>query len=169
MISSQNATITLQTLLQSGENETTEYKIAACWNPHKKVKDVKMVDNVIETITAFLNSDQGGNLIIGVNDLGIPIGLIDDFRAASKKQNQDGYELFIRDSINDNLGNDCVPYYKIHFDRIGDKVLCWISVKQKSKPIFFRGHLFIRSGNQNRKLNPQETVDYLSQRNKAEA
>jgi len=155
----------LQQLLGHGESETLEFKVAACWNEFKKNKDDNMIRNIIETVASFLNSEKGGILLIGVEDDGTPVGLFNDYKVANPaKQNRDGYELFLRDSINDKLGNDCISFYSISFGQIGDIEICYITIKPSLAPIYYQGNLFIRSGNQTRKLTSQETVSYLSRK-----
>jgi hypothetical protein len=152
--------------IPKSEGETLEFKSAACWNSYSKARDEGMVKNVIETVAAFMNSQKGGTLLIGVGDDGTLRGLADDYTAADKaKPNRDGYELFIRNALNNNLGADCIAFYGIRFAELDGKDVCSIDVIPATKPVYYKGHLFVRNGNQTRKLNPRETVDFLQQRN----
>jgi hypothetical protein len=156
----------LLTMLKQGESETVELKTAACWNNHARAKDDKMIQNVVETVAAFVNSKKGGTLVIGVMDDGSIIGLVDDYKAADKsKPNRDGYELFLRNSINNNLGGDCLTFYEIRFETLNGVEVCCVAVKPSPKPVYYQGNFLVRNGNQSKKLNPQETVEFLRQRN----
>jgi len=104
-----NPTLSVIAMIAGGEGETLEFKSTACWSAYKGTKDQVLVDNIIETVAGFLNSTKGGVLLIGVNDDGIVIGLADDYKAANKKKpNQDGYQLFLRNSLIGNLGADII-------------------------------------------------------------
>lgn len=155
----------LETLIARGESELLEFKVAACWNSHRQIKDAKMVDNIVETVAGFMNSLMGGVILIGVADDGQVIGLADDYRVADvKKQDRDGYELFLRNALNDKLGGDSVLFYEIRFFQIHSDEVCRVKVKPASKPVYFRGSFYVRNGNQTRRLTTQEAVEYMRDR-----
>lgn len=152
-------------LIERGEGETVEFKVAAYWDVYNQEKNAKMTDNIVETVAGFLNSYQGGDLLVGVNDSGNIVGLEDDFVAANKKKkNRDGYELAIRDVINSSIGRDSIIYYSVSFHSVEGKDICRINVLPGSKPFFFRGDLFIRDGNRTVKLPTEDAFKYSAKR-----
>lgn len=153
----------LQALIAAGERNHIEFKVAACWNAHKKAKDDKMKDNIVQSVAAFMNSRDGGALLIGVGDAGDIVGLAEDFQAAdSKKSNRDGYELFLRNVLSSELGGN--HDYAISFHTVAGKEICRIAVEPSSKPVYVRGEIYIRAGNQKRKLSAKEAIDYAATR-----
>jgi len=153
-------------LIAKGETDRVEFKEAACWNKKLNRRDDPMRDNVIQEVVAFLNSREGGIVLIGVEDDGTVVGLEDDYRAAnSQKQNRDGYKLFLLDVLKNNLESNCSLLYKISFGTIQGKDVCRIDITPSTEAVYVKnGDFYIREGNRKRKLTPQETVAYTRQR-----
>ena len=152
-------------MISKGESDRLEFKVAAYWNSFKKTKDSTMRDNITQGVAAFINSTEGGALLIGVDDDCSIVGLEDDYTAVeSKKPGRDSYQLFLRNVLSDSLGGDSTSFYTISFHRLEGKDVCRISVKPAKKPMFLKGELYIRGGNQKRKLTPQEAIEYVKQR-----
>ncbi len=153
-------------LIAKGETERVEFKVAACWNAALNKKENSMIDKVIQEVAAFLNSREGGIVLIGVEDDGKVVGLNEDYKAANpQKQSRDGYQLYLLDSLKSNLVDNWSQFYPISFSTIQGKDVCRISILPAIGPVFMKGGDFhIREGNRQRKLTPKETVEYLKQR-----
>ncbi|MDP9353193.1 MAG: ATP-binding protein, partial [Chloroflexota bacterium] len=153
-------------LIAQGEGDQLEFKIAAIWNPFKQCKDGTMRENVVQAVASFMNSSDGGTVLIGVrNGDGVVIGLADDYYAANpQRPGRDSYELFLRSLLGDSCGADCTLFYDISFHQVDGQDLCRISVRPAPKPVYLRGELYIRNGNQKRKLTPHEAFEYRMQR-----
>jgi hypothetical protein len=158
--------LTLAELISKGENAQVEFKVTACWNLQPGKKGDSPIDNIIQEVAAFLNSREGGVVLIGVEDDGTIVGLKDDFKAANQqKQNRDGYQLFLLDNLKNNLVSNCSLFYKISFGKLQEKDVCRIDAAPSIEPVFIKGgDFYIREGNRKRKLSPQETVTYFKQR-----
>ncbi len=158
--------LALAELIDKGENDWVEFKEAACWNARLNRKDDSMRDNVIQEVAAFLNSREGGVVLIGVEDDGNSVGLEGDYKIANQqKQNRDGYRLFLLDHLKNNLAGNYSLFYKISFGKFQGKDVCRIDVAPSSEPVFIKGgDFYIREGNRKRKLSPQETFTYSKQR-----
>ena len=143
-----------------------EFKEAACWNARLNRKDDSMRDNVIQEVAAFLNSRHGGIVLIGVEDDGTVLGLNEDFKAANpQKQNRDGYQLFLLDTLKNNLSDNWSQFYKISFGMLQGKDVCRLDIAPATEPVYMKGgDFYIREGNRKRRLTPQETVAYIKQR-----
>jgi len=162
-----SAQLELFELISQRESQTLEFKVAACWNAYKGQKDDTMCENVLEEIVAFLNSREGGTVLIGVADDGTVIGLEDDFRVANpKRQNRDGYELYLANNIRDYLQDNWSLFYTISFATLENKDICRIDVQPAPKAVYTKqkGEFYIREGGRKRKLSPKETVDYIGHR-----
>ncbi len=92
-----DASIDLQSVLQTDENERMEFKETARVNSHTGAIDKEMERSVVKTVAAFMNA-SGGTLVIGVHDgTGELRGLDRDIATLGRKD-LDGYEQFLRQS-----------------------------------------------------------------------
>ena len=156
---------TLAENIKKLETDWQEFKVAACWNPFTSKKDDTMRANIIQAVASFLNSREGGSLIIGVDATGNVVGLEDDYKAADPKQpNSDGYERFTRNLLNSTLGAEFSPLYKFTFGHVGGKEVCHIKIEPSPKPVFYNGDMYIRDGNGKRKLTAQAALAYQKHR-----
>lgn len=154
-------------LIQKGESSTVEFKRAAKWNYFDKKPDGNMVQGIIQGIAGFMNA-EGGYLFIGVDDKTKEIiGIEDDYQVANKqKPNRDGYELFLRDAINQKIGSDLASFYEIDFQKINSNDVCCITISSAPKVVFYDGNdLYLRAGNQAIKLTAAEAIDFTKRRN----
>lgn len=152
-------------MIAGGETNTVEFKIGACRNPYTEKKDDSMKDNIVEEVAAFMNTD-GGTVLVGVSDDGEIRGVETEYVVANKgKSTWDGYELFLQDALNDRLeGIPVFQYYQISPQALqGDHVVCRIIVQPTPAPVYVNDELYIRSGNQKRKLKGAELVAYVEE------
>lgn len=115
------------------ETQNIEYKLS--WR-----------DEYLKVIVAFANKD-GGELIIGVDDNGNPIGV-----KKSKKLLED-----IPNKIRNKLG--IIPSVKIA--RVEDKDIIHIFIKPSSVSISHNGKYYIRSGSNSFELKGEELTNFL--------
>jgi len=154
-------------LISRGESNELEFKSSARWDfrAGRVNKDLEKV--IIKTIAAFLNSEKGGVLLIGVNDNGRIVGLQQDYESLVKK-NRDGYESFLTDVLLNATGRDSSLFLQITSHQIQDKDVCRIVVRPSPKPVFVSDdkaeHLYIRTGNSTRLLSTREAIDYCKSR-----
>jgi hypothetical protein len=122
-------------------------------------------ENVVQVVAAFLNSKEGGALLIGVaSDTSIE-GLADDFRAAnSQKPGRDSYELFLRDLLGSQLGREHADSYSISLHVLGGKEICRISIQPAAKPVYLNGDFYLRDGKKKSKLKAKEAAEYIKVR-----
>ena len=124
-----------------------------------------MRSNVVAAVASFLNSREGGAVLIGVDSAKNVTGLENDYKAADPKQpDADGYERYLRQALNNRLGGEHAALYKFTFHHVGGKPVCRIRVEPSPKPVFLDGNLIIRDGNGKRKLTAQEAIAYQKQR-----
>jgi len=157
-------------LIQKGESATVEFKRTFQYDADKEPdhKNDKLRFQVLKTIVAFLNTDGGGTLLIGVTDNGEPFGLEDDFRVAGKKKNQDEFEQALLNAIKSYITAPFIKFIDIRFEEIATPV-CAVFVKKSTKPAFLKKgnkrELYIRTGCTSQLLNDAaEICDYISMR-----
>ena len=135
---------------------------------HKKLNPV-LRQEVIKSVSAFLNTD-GGKLFIGVEDeKRIILGIENDYTLLAKKdRNVDSFELILRDILSDACGTAVIANnVLIKFPVIDGKEICAVIVRPSSTEVFTKDPknekiFYIRSGNSTRKLDVSEVTNYIN-------
>ncbi len=157
-------------LILRGESDRLEFKSSARWNLHTSARDEKIEMVIAKAVAGFLNTD-GGTLLIGVNDSGDVVGLVNDFRVV-KSPDADRYELWLRDFLGGTLGQNAAAMPIIDFTPVTvDDVttfVCRVTCPSSPRPVFVRpakgagqSELWVRTGNSTRQLKVDEAVDYV--------
>ncbi|MEY3288049.1 MAG: hypothetical protein RLZZ419_291 [Pseudomonadota bacterium] len=154
-------------IIQQGEGPLLEFKSTFRWDMEQSRTNRQLEGVVLKSLAGFLNSHQGGTLLIGVADDGQIIGLEHDFQTL-KKQNQDGLEQAIMTAIAANLGADLCSHINILFHVIDTNALCRLIVSPSDRPVFLnQGNtlkLYVRTGGGTRDLNIQEALEFSQTR-----
>lgn len=158
------------------ESQTLEFKTSIAFPPGGKGEtDIdKQLYNVLRELTAFMNTD-GGTLYIGVHDktkkiIGIDgdyphINEGEDEFAGSYKEDSDGYELKIRNTIDILCPSVANSLINIEFDSLQGRSYCKITVKPARRPIFLSGtQLYVRQGNRVKLLKGDEITFFITER-----
>jgi len=158
---------TLSDLIDVGESQTVEFKSTARWNVHTSESDKKMEHVIAKTVCGFLNA-EGGTLLIGVNDDGSVLGLDADYGTLGSKGNRDGFELFLRQLLDNSLSIPTAGVVKIRFEQAGGVDLCAVSVAASGKPAFAKPYeggqthseFWVRIGNATKQLHGDDMIQY---------
>ncbi len=149
----------LAALIAGGEGARVEFKVGARTSSQK----------IMEAVDSFLNK-EGGKLFTGVANIGQIVGIEDDFAAVDpQKPGPDTYELYLRNLFADHLrtssnGNPAhLNCFAISFPQVQGHTLCLITVQPAPEPIYLDGDLYVRAGNQKRKLKAAEVLPYIKQ------
>ena len=153
-------------LLRVGESQTVEFKSSARWNVYASKPDKKMEHVITKTVCGFLNA-QGGKLLIGVDDDGNVVGLGADLQTL-RKGNKDGYELFLRQLLDENLSVPTAGIVSVNFEAVEGADVCVVSASSSGKPVFARPHeggsghseFWVRIGNATKQLHGDDMLDY---------
>ena len=158
------ATTDIADLIAEGEGPSLEFKETARLNVRTGVVDKAIEAVVVKTVAGFLNS-QGGVLIVGVNDAGVPAGIDRDIETVSKK-NLDGYELFLRTLLNSGIGADLCARVGIEFPPIDGTHVCVLRVPAAPRAVWVSNGsgkvLYVRSGNSTQPLDSEAAHRYIS-------
>ena len=122
---------------------------------------------IAKTVCGFLNA-QGGNLLIGVDDDANVVGLAADMRTLGSKANKDGYELFLRQLLDNSLSVPTAGIVRISFETIGDADACVVAASSSGKPVFAKPHeggsnpteFWVRTGNATKQLHGDDMLEY---------
>jgi hypothetical protein len=153
-------------LIAQGESAQVEFKVAALINPHTGQKDGTMAANIVQSVASYLNSYEGGSLLIGVKDNGNLNDLHADYLAANpQKNNRDGYALWLSDTLGNQMGNQFMPYWTITFHHINGHDVCRIGIKPAPQPVYLKnGDFYVRGNQGKKKLTVPEAIAYIQQR-----
>jgi len=77
---------------------------------------------------------------------------------------QDKPQDDLRRALSLRPGDDRVPFYTISFHSLNNLTVCRISVKPSDRPVYYNGDLYVRGGNQKKKLTVREAQPYVKKR-----
>lgn len=156
-------------LIEQGENDQIEFKSTARWNLRENKLDKAMEHEIVKTVAAFLNTN-GGNLLVGIDDDGKPLGLENDYHSL-KKKNNDGYMLFLNnDLLLREIGQEFGSHFRITFHQVSGIDVCRVAVQPSSNPVWVKMKdkngkeeeiFYIRSNNSSVKLSPKKAAEYI--------
>ena len=160
-------------MIRRGESERLEFKSSARWNLHTAQRDERIEMVIAKAVAGFLNTG-GGTVLIGVNDDGEPVGLVNDF-AVIKSPDRDRFELWLRDFLGSSLGQNAAALPMIDFQEVtvdgADTYVCRVTCPPSPMPVYVRppkgqaqSELWVRSGNSTRQLKLDDAIDYVMHR-----
>jgi hypothetical protein len=140
-------------LIKRGESKTLELKSTLRWSLKESRKDDKGVTHaVLKTIAAFLNT-EGGDLLIGVADDGMVVGIEHD-----QLESDDKFMLHLAQVVRNGLQG---------------KSVCVVTCQRSPEPVFLKwkgieaapdGDFFVRSGPGTVRLPPDSAKEYIRTR-----
>ena len=157
-------------IVNLGESQFVEFKSTARVNLHTGQVDRKIEHVIVKTVCGFLNA-EGGTLFIGISDDGTALGLDDDFATLRGRGGPDGYELFVRQCLDNGLSSPTAARVSIAFERIDGHEVCVVKVAASGKPVFAKppGHsiaaeFWVRVGNATKQLHGDDMLTYQADR-----
>jgi len=159
----------LRELILQRESSALEFKATARWDVRENQKNPEMEKLIWKTVAAFLNSYEGGTLLIGVTDDGELFGIQADYPVFKPQdRDRDGYEQWLYSKMLSLFGRDCIPHLRVTFHIFQGKEICQVSVRPSHKPVFVDENgvqkFYVRTGNASNPLNMQEAILYSLQR-----
>ncbi|MBE7707781.1 MAG: hypothetical protein E7Z88_03625 [Cyanobacteria bacterium SIG27] len=162
------------TLISKGENSELEFKQAyeysqdekRCNNklyyrPQGKKEDIPtMKHKVLKTVCAFLNSNSGGTLLLGVEDNSTIRGLKEDIK--NNKNNLDSLALSIDHAIKDNITPSPIGNIKTKFYKIHNKYICKIDIEPYYDPVYLKTHggiFYVRHDVESVEIKEKDKID----------
>ena len=162
------AAISTEEIIAQGESKHVEFKQTGRVNLHTKERDSVIEQMVVNAIAGFMNAD-GGTLLIGVTDSGEIYGIETDLKTLGKKQNPDGFALWLNGLLDNRLGPVATASAKFQFENLPDGTVCRVDVSPGTAPTFVKGkkgeaNFYVRLNNATRLLNTAEALDYVQTR-----
>ncbi len=118
------------------ESQHLEYKASLRTHPDgQKYKPLESM--VIKTVAAFLNSRDGGTLLIGVADDGTIVGLDGDYASLRKagKDDRDLFQLHLTAILVTAMGEAAVANVGIQVQTVAGKDVCRVHVHPSAFPV----------------------------------
>lgn len=149
-------------LLTQEESERLEFKSTLRWDIGKQCKSKEISEEIVKTVSAFLNS-HGGILLVGVSDRKGIVGLeLDQF------ENDDLCVQFFAHLVKNRIGPEFTPYLRSYLVRIEGKVVLVVHCSRAAKcAVVGDDTVYARIGNTSHKLNMRELVEFIEHRKAA--
>jgi len=161
-------TQTIEDILAAGENERVEFKASARWDYPEGKANKALEQVIVKTVAGFLNSKDGGILVIGVEDNGNIMGLENNYRTLSQRPNRDGYQQFLVNLLSNSLGKVPCSSVSIEFSAPGNNEVCVVNCSASSAPVYVQdgqqSKFYLRVGNTTQELNTKDSVAYIDSR-----
>ncbi len=156
--------VDIESMIGTAESDLLEFKETARVNTHTSALDKEIERAVVRTVAAFMNSN-GGTLVVGVSDSGVPTGLDRDLRTLAARPNVDGFEQFLRTLLGTTVGKDRTATITISFPEVTGKKLCLLKVPASPHEVYVAEgpsqSFFVRSGNTSQALDMQQAHRYI--------
>ena len=123
---------------------------------------------IVKTVCGLLNA-EGGVLLVGVDDDGEVRGIEPDLRTLGSRKNVDGYQLFLRQLLENSLSAATAQIVQIRFHALNGHQVCEVAVAASGRPVFAKpargsgsetSEFWVRVGNSTRQLHGDHMVQY---------
>jgi DNA-binding response OmpR family regulator len=152
----------VKALIAEGESDRLEFKSTLRWDLKQDKAHAGIETAWLKSIAAFLNSD-GGTLIVGVDDDGVPIGLDKD-----RFSSEDKYLLHVNNRIQQHIGPEHAQSVRFALEPIAGRKVLVVECQQSAAPAFLKQNnnedFYIRVGPGTRKLSMSQMLAYVSER-----
>lgn len=133
----------------------------------------------LKTVAAFLNSREGGTLLIGVSDDGSMHGLSSDYDSLRKpnRGDRDVFEQHLASIISTSMGEAAATSVSVQIHNVDDQDLCRVHVRPSGFPVEAKVTVvdkqgqqskktafYVRVANSTRELNDEQKAKYVPQR-----
>jgi DNA-binding response OmpR family regulator len=149
----------IKQIISEGENDRTEFKSTLRWSLKENKIDHGVEIAWLKTVAAFLNSD-GGNLVVGVDDKGIPVGIEPD-----GFENEDKYLLHVNNRLQQHIGAEHSANVRFGLFPVGGLKVLLLECSPCSKPVFLvdggQESFYVRTGPGTRKLTMSQMLSYV--------
>lgn len=146
------------------EDQHVEFKETLRYDVRTGQKNTALEETVMKELACFMNSD-GGHILIGVNDAGIPVGLERDYQTFTKK-NSGYFQEHLTNLINKYFEKPVNTLIEWKFHQIDGYEICIGTIKPSSRPIYISTKdgkkLYVRHNNTCQPYDIEAAVGYIS-------
>ena len=152
----------IKQILSEGENERTEFKSTLRWSLNENKINHGVEIAWLKTVAAFLNSD-GGRLLVGVDNQGVPLGIGPD-----GFENEDKYLLHVNNLLQQHIGVEHAANVRFGLHSVGGLKVLLLECTPASKAVFLtdagQESFYVRAGPGTRKLTMSQMLAYVGER-----
>lgn len=157
----------LMDLVAGGESQEVEFKARTIVPKALRGKqNIQGVGTVVRAVAAFMNSRNGGVLLIGVEDDGRILGIESEYADIDHgKPNWDGYQLYLQNTLRAKL--DCANpflYYELERHTVSGHDVCLVRISPSEVPVYIEKRLYVRTGAQTVEMLGPDLVAYVRER-----
>ncbi|MGD9571966.1 MAG: RNA-binding domain-containing protein [Thermoleophilia bacterium] len=140
-------------LMGRPEDAHLEKKSSFRWDIVKGEKSKNIETATLKTVAAFLNSPEGGTLLIGVADDSEPLGLEADYLTLRKegKDDADLFQLALHQAVMNAVGPAAATNVGSQIHAVGGLDICRVHVKPSSHPVHATVTTVAKDGNHEKK------------------
>jgi len=151
-------------ILTQGEGDRLELKERAT----KNTSESQISDRILRSVAAFMNSEGGGTVVIGISDDQKFVGIESEYpRVNPQVKNWDGFQIWLNDKLNSGLDVAAAfnNYTIIRYNEKG-KDICAIRVQPSDAPVFVGSNraFYVRTGAQNKPQTGHDLFVYFKKR-----
>lgn len=167
VIDSKQQDTDVRVLIQDGESQTTEFKSTLRTDVKDRGMPTRKVEyQCLKTINGFLNSSEGGMLLVGIQDDGSIYGLEDDYDTFREDQKQEVFRRHLYNIVGSSMEERFNDFISISFVTVEDKEICVVNVDQGPKPAYLEHEgeqeFHVRQGNRTIPLEPKQQREYIN-------
>ena len=163
---------TCEEALVKDESQSVEFKSSFRWDYREDKPNKEMERVVVKTVAGFLNSQDGGVLVIGVDDNKTVLGLGADYKTLGTRPNRDGFEQALQQTLTNAVGVRNYNRIKVDFCNVQGHEICVLRVSPASGPVYVEERtpsgtqtsFYLRTGNTTKPLTVREAVGYAAER-----
>ncbi|MGH2547117.1 MAG: AlbA family DNA-binding domain-containing protein, partial [Actinomycetota bacterium] len=124
-------------LLARKEDKHLEFKSSLRWDRKAEEKSKLVEAATIKTVAAFLNSEFGGTLLIGVDDAAAVVGLEADYATLRKEGKDDGdlFLLHLNQLVENAVGLAAATNVTTTIHQVDGEDLCRVHVEPSGHPV----------------------------------
>jgi type I restriction enzyme R subunit len=162
-------------LLARAEDRHLELKSTLRWNPATQSVSKVLEGVVVKTVAGFLNSPDGGTLLVGVADDGSLVGLAHDYATLHKegKDDADRFQLHLTQLVGNAVGLAAAANVTTDVHTVDHHDICRVHVQPSGHPVTAtvttsqgrQQRFFVRINNSTRAIEDEtEAQRYVAQR-----
>ena len=155
----------LMAMIAGGESDQLEFKEGLLPRGKKQPNSERHGLGLVRSVAGFMNSPQGGTILLGVTDEGHTRGINHEYRAVDGgKANWDGYALHLQNMLRARLEIEApIRFYTVTRHDVRGHAICAIRVEPADAPVYVDKRLVVRSGNQTVEMRGPDLVAYVNE------
>ena len=154
------------------EDGRTEFKSTFEWDSRRGARNPELRFATLKTVAAFLNS-EGGNLYLGIDDRGRPIGIENDLALLKDDRPRDVFENRLREFLKNHLDPMPLSNVSVKFETMSDHIVCIVTVRTANGVTYLsykdqtgrpQEGVFVRDGNRTVELKGRSRDQFVVDR-----